>query len=246
MNKKLNLVVFIALMGTSALALASKLIFNNILTDAFSYLLEIGVMLVFSFQFSKFLIHIFERGDFIENLRNPLKSNLYSAVPISSALISLMLTNIGLPYFNQYDSILAILFWLISLVLSLMFIVLVPINLKFRSKVEHVTGTWFLPPVGLFVLITAGSSLALKVSYLSTFMVLLNLLLFGPAFVLYFLTLTLLYFRSKFVELAQEVITPTFNIVLAPVGVSILAVITTSKLLLKYNFFGARHNVFCY
>ena len=66
---------------------------------------------------------------------------------------------------------------------------------------------------------------------------LINLFLLGPAFVLYFLTLTLVYFRSKFYELSQEKIAPTFNIVLAPVAVSILAMITTSKLLMEYDVF---------
>ena len=236
-KEKLSLVIFIALMGTSTLALTSNLIFNNFLTDAFSYILELSIIIVFLFYFSKFVVHIFKKKDFVENLRDPLKSNLYSSIPIAAALISLMLTNIGLPYLNQHTGSLSIFFWLLSLIFSLIFVVLVPINLKFKSKVEHVSGTWFLPPVGLFVLITAGSTLTLKTGFLPRYMFLINLLLFGPAFVLYFLTLTLVYFRSKFYELSQEKIAPTFNIVLAPVAVSILAMISTSKLLLKYDLF---------
>ncbi len=226
-------------MGTSALALSSKIIFNNnVLANMFSYLLEISVIFMFLLYFLKFIIHIFEKKDLVENLKNPIKSNLYSAIPIAAALISLMLVNIGLPYLNEYAIIVSIFFWSISLLFSLIFVVLVPINLKFRSKVEQVSGTWLLPPVGLFVLITAGSTLALRADFISTPILIINLFLFGPAFILYLLTLTLVYFRSKFYELSQEKVTPTFNIVLAPVAVSILAIITTSKALLKYDVLG--------
>jgi len=58
----------------------------------------------------------------------------------------------------------------------------------------------------------------------------------GPAFVLYFLTLTLIYFKSKFYDLHPLKLAPTFNIVLAPVAVSIMALLSVSQLLLKYNF----------
>jgi len=209
-NTTFNLIIFIALMGSSTVALASKTIFNNILTNTFSYLLEVFIIIIFLFYFLKFIAHILRKKDFIKNLKNPLKSNLYSSIPISSALISLMIVTIGLPLFEEYATIVSIVFWLISLLFSIIFVILVPINLKFRSKVEHVSGTWFLPPVGLFVLITAGSTLTLKTHFLSTYIVLINLFLLGPAFVLYFLTLTLVYFRSKFYELSKEETAPCF------------------------------------
>jgi len=44
-KEKLSLVIFIALMGTSTLALTSNLIFNNFLTDAFSYILELSIII---------------------------------------------------------------------------------------------------------------------------------------------------------------------------------------------------------
>jgi len=237
-EKKLNLIIFIALMGTSALALVTQMIFNNIYAQIFSYILEIGVIFIFLFYLMVFLNHLIKRKNFWENLKNPLKSNLYSAVPITAALISIMLIKIGIPYGSKFEISISIIFWLLSLFFSLLFIILVPINLKFRSAPEQVTGVWFLPPVGIFVLISAGSILALQFSSLAYTVFFLNLFLLGPAFVLYFLTLNLVYFRSKFHEPDQVKMVPTFNIVLAPVGVSILAMLTTSKLLVKYNFLG--------
>jgi len=233
-----DLVNFIALMGTSALALATKIIFGNTFLSEFSVLLELGVIFIFILYFTKFLIHLLKRDAFLNNIKNPLKSNLYSAISISSALISIMLVSIGIPFLHRYDIVASAIFWCISLIFSLIFVVIVPINLKFRSKIEHITGSWFLPPVGLFVLITSGSLLALKIPYLKNIMIIINLLLFGPAFILYFLTLTLLYYKSKVQEDIQEQIIPTFHIILAPVGVSILATISTSKLLLSNDFLG--------
>lgn len=237
-GKALNLPVFIALMGTSALALTTKMIFDSPITDAFSYLLEISVMVIFIVHFLRFITHLIERGDFLDNLKNPQKSNLYSAIPIASALISIMLVRIGLPFIGQHDTILSSAFWFVSLLFSLLFIVVVPINLKFRSAPEHVMGTWFLPPVGLFVLVSAGSTLGMAWPQLSGTISLINLMMLGPAFILYILTLNLLYLRSKFYDFGEAKAIPTFNIVLAPVGVSILAMLTTSSLLLENNLLG--------
>ncbi len=230
-DKGINLVAFVALMGTSALALASKQIVGGALGNAFAYLLELSVILVFLVHFAKFILHIAAWGEFVKGLHNPTKANLYSAMPIASALISIMATAIGIPGCRQCDFAISAAFWAVSLVFSLAFVVIIPVNLKFRSKVEQVLGTWFLPPVGLFVLVTAGSLLASRFGLMPTGIGLLNLLLLGPAFVLYGLTLALVYFRSKFFLIENAAVVPTFNIVLAPVGVSILAVLSTSRLL---------------
>ncbi len=230
-KKSLNLIVFIALMGTSALALASQLLFSAKIFHWLAFLLEVSVIIIFLYYFILLLEHIYNWNNFIDNIKNPAKTNLYSAMPIASALITLMLVNIGLPLFSVYSLKLAILFWLISLFFSLFFVVIIPINLKFRSQIQHIAGTWFLPPVGLFVLITAGSVLALKVSSLQNFIKIFNLFLLGPAFILYFLTLNLIYYKSKIQQDIENKMIPTFHIVLAPVAVSILALLSLSQLL---------------
>ncbi|HHE76616.1 MAG TPA: hypothetical protein ENL27_01375 [Candidatus Parcubacteria bacterium] len=234
---QLNLITFIALMGTSALSLATYLLFPFIPAKVFSYILEISILLIFSFYLLKFFKHICEGDIFISNLKNPMVANLYSAIAIASALITIMLSLIGLPGLHRYDVPLALAFWIISFVLSIFFLVVIPINLKFRSKTEHVFGTWFLPPVGIFVLITAGANLALKSSSLLKFINLVNMFLLGPAFILYFLTLTLVYFRSKFYDVEEQKMTPTFNIVLAPVAVSVLAMISLTKTFNRLDLF---------
>lgn len=233
--KKLNLFLFISLMGSSTLALASKLFFSNLYFAVFSYILELGIIIFFVYYFILFLISLFHWKEMSESLKNPKIANLYSAIPISAALISQMLIKIGIPFFN-YDIPASFIFWLISAFFSLFFVVVVPINLKFRSKIKDIFGAWFIPPVGLFVLISAGSALGMAWPILKTFMSFFNLLILGPAFVLYFLTLSLLYLRTKIEEIPPKEIAPTFNIVLAPVAVSILAVLSSSKLL--GNFYG--------
>ena len=121
MNKNLNLINFIALMSSSALALGTKLIFHYPLTELVAYLIELIVIILFLFYLLKFALHLAAREDFVSNLTNPAKANLYSALPISAALISLMLIKIGLPFISQYDLFLASFFWLISFVFSLPF-----------------------------------------------------------------------------------------------------------------------------
>jgi len=229
------LAVFVALMGTSAVALATKSIFNNFLADVFVYGLEIIIISVFLYHLAKFLIHLKGWNNLSNNLKSPLKSGMYSAMPIASALISILFINVGLPYLDGYNALMGTLFWAISLIFSAIFIVAVPISIKFRMKPEDVTGTWFIPPVGLFVLINAGAVLSLKTSFMPHAMTMLNLLIMGPAFMLYLLTLSLVYYRSKFHPLSASKIAPTFTIVLAPVGVSILAMLSTAKLMLEYD-----------
>ncbi len=243
-KEKINLVPFIAMMGSATLALASKSILGGAIGTTFAYIIEISIIALFSWKFGVFIWHIARRwGRVWEDLKTPLRANLYPTISISAALICLMLVKIGLPYLGEYSIPLASVFWGISLVLSLIFVIVIPINIKFRSRVEEVIGTWFIPPVGLFVLVSAGSALATRVEHWAGDLLVLNLLILGPAFVLYFLTLSLLYFRTKFHEPPAAKLTPTFNIVLAPVGVSILAMLLTAQLLKPLQVYGL-HEVF--
>jgi len=237
--KPVNPMIFIALMGTSALALASGLIFDNPVMTTFSVVLELSVIGIFAWFFGAFLLQIVtQRARLVEELKHPIRANMYPGIAIASSLIVLMLLKIGIPYLGAYNRVLAVAFWVISIIFSVVFVVMIPINLKFRAKLNHVVGTWFIPPVGLFVLVSAGAVLGAQVSSLAYALSFLNLVLLGPAFVLYFLTLAMLYFRTVFHEMPQHSMTPTFNIVLAPVGVSIMAMLLTSKLLLSHDFFG--------
>ena len=79
--KQLNLFVFIALMGTSTVALSSKLFFRNIVTDVFAYVLEISILLIFSYYFIVFLKNALSSKSFLHELKNPKTANLYSSIP---------------------------------------------------------------------------------------------------------------------------------------------------------------------
>jgi len=238
-SKPLNPAIFVALMGTSALAISTELIFDNVASHTFATLLELSVISIFIYFFALFLFQLLtSHTGLIEELIHPLKSNMYPGIPIAAALIAIMLAKIGLPYLHQGDSILASAFWAISLFFAVVFVVVIPINIKFRSKLDHVVGTWFIPPVGLFVLASAGAVLGIRLPSLAYTISFINLVLLGPAFVLYFLTLSMLYFRTVFHKMPDHPLTPTFNIVLAPVGVSIMAVLLTSKLMQSADFFG--------
>ena len=237
-KKEINIMLFVALMGTSALALAFALLFPVPYAKYFAYLLEISVILIFNINFLGLLLKFLtDYGSIKKQLKTPLKANVFPAVSIASSLIAIMLIKIGLPVAVNVDY-LALFFWSLSLILSVFFIIVIPVNIKFRSTLNDVAGTWFIPPVGLFVLISAGSLVALKLSWLMPAIAFINFLLMGPAFVIYFLTLSIIYFKSKFDAVPAPNVLPTFTIVLAPVGVSIMAMLLTSKMLRVNDFMG--------
>lgn len=237
MNKNhVNLFDFVGVMSTAVLIIASKMIFGqNSIVSFLLQILTILLILFFIFKFIQFVINLFDKK-FLENNWDVSKINLFSAIAISSALISILFNIVPLDKIWDMNLYLSLCFWSIGLILWIIFILLIPVNLKFKSKIENVNWSWFIPPVGLFVIIMAWSILALNFEYINQYMAIINLMLFGPAFMIYLLTLSLIYYRSKFVELWNSWIIPSFHIVLAPVAVSILAILNTSSMITKYGF----------
>ncbi len=235
-KKPLNVFVFLWIMSTAILAISSKMIFWNIVVTKILYIIQVLLLLLFMLKLIHFLSNIFDIKNFIKNIKSLEKTNLYSAIAISSALISILFSINPISYLWDYNLYISITLWIIWILLWIIFVLVIPINLKFYSKIENVNWSWFIPPVWIFVIIISGSILWLKLWDFWNTMSLINLMLLGPAFVLYLLTLALVYFRSKFVWLNKSNIAPTFNIVLAPVAVSIIAMISTANLLNVNNF----------
>ena len=238
--KEFSPIWFVSIMGTSALALGTNIYMGNLLIfKGFARFLLIISFLFFLYFLSILIVRLFKYPQKVFNEFNfALSANLYAAIPIASSLIVMMLITIGLPFLNKSFLIeVEYILWLFSLILAILFVVIVPINLKFKSKIDDVLGVWFLPPVGLFVLDSAGSLLATQIPSLMEIIAFINIILLGPAFVLYFLTLTLVYFRSKFTKMPPSQFAPTFFIVLAPVGVSIIAILSLNKIIQIDNIF---------
>lgn len=235
-RKYVNLFDFIGIMSTATVIIASKMLFwSNWIISIFINILIILLILFFIFKFIHFIVSLFNKKFLLENW-NISKINLFSAIAISSALISILFNISSFIELSNYYIYISLWFWLLSLVLWIIFILLIPINLKFKSKIENVNWSWFIPPVGLFVIIMAGSILAINFGPINQYMSIINLMLLWPAFMIYLLTLSLVYYRSKFIELWNTWILPSFHIVLAPVAVSILAISNTSKMFIKYWF----------
>jgi hypothetical protein len=86
----------------------------------------------------------------------------YSAISIAAAICATGLLRIPLPYISSAGAArLAPVFWWIALAVGLFFILFTTFQVKTGSHAEprRALGFWFLPPVGLFVLIFAGNLL---------------------------------------------------------------------------------------
>lgn len=254
MNKKpLNIFVFLWIMSTAILIIWWNMIFSNVLIKNILSVVQMILLLLFLAKFLQFILWTLKIKEFIKNIKSLEKTNLYSAIAISSALISILFSTNLVTYLWAFNLYIATILRILWLILWVIFVLVIPINLKFYSKIENVNWSWFIPPVWMFVIIISGSILWLKLWDFWNTMSLINLMLLGPAFILYLLTLGLVYFRSKFVWLNKSNIAPTFNIVLAPVAVSIIAMISTANLLNINNFleisgffFWYHKNIFTY
>jgi tellurite resistance protein TehA-like permease len=96
-------------------------------------------------------------------------------------------------------------------------------------------GFWFLPPVGLFVLVFAGNFLAMRMENIHYANVLLvfNVVVLGVAILLTAMVYTFFMQRSFFYNFPRKDVAPSFMIGVAPLGVSIIAINTILPLIAK-------------
>jgi C4-dicarboxylate transporter/malic acid transport protein len=236
---------FMSIMSTGAVGILTEIIANtlnwkflNYVASGFIYLAILLLILITIF----FKLRIFKfPNEFIKDLKHPIAANFFAGINISLAVLTTGILNVLLV--NNHISkhlglLLAEFFYICAVFIGLLLLVLVPVMLIISSNVDtkHAIGIWFLPPVGMFVVIFAGNFLALHNVFVN-FIVHFNFLLFGPAFVLYFLILNLIYYRLKFHPLPAPEVAPSFVIGLAPVGVSIIALQTYDLLLKKLGTF---------
>ena len=162
----------------------------------------------------------------------------YSAISIAAAICATGLLRIPLPYISSAGAArLAPVFWWIALAVGLFFILFTTFQVKTGSHAEprRALGFWFLPPVGLFVLIFAGNFLALKMSDPERVreIFFLNTFLLGVAAGLTVIIYTIFIFRGLFYNFPRRDVAPSFIIGVAPIGVSIIALNTYLPLLKK-------------
>lgn len=230
-------------MATWAVSILTMIVwwkFNLVFLKYIAWVLGFLSILLFILFIILFSIRIFKFPKEVKkDLQHPIVSNFFAWIFISAAVIVSVIWNVLNPlWWCLFPEFSSKVFYLIALILGTIIPILVPFILTISEKVElkHAIWIWFLPPVGIFVLIFAWNFMVLH-NIWSNFIPYINILYFGIAFTLYFLVLNLIYSRFKFHTLPQPEVAPSFVIWLAPIWVSIIALNTFVKVIEKHNIF---------
>ncbi len=173
----------------------------------------------------------------LKDLRHPIAANFFAGIFISLAVVVSWILNVLLPLWWCLGNVwVAKFFYILALIVGLTVPVIVPFMLTISENVDtkHAVGIWYLPPVGIFVLVFAWNFLALHWVW-TKFIGYLNIFLMWVAFMLYFLVSALIYYRLKFHPLPAPEVAPSFVIWLAPVWVSVIAINTYWQLINKFH-----------
>ncbi len=234
---------FMSVMSTGAVGIFTQIIAKHFDSPFLKGLANLFVLLAFVFLILVsvfFTLRIFKFFDSVlKDLQHPIAANFFAGINISLAVLATAVLNVLIPngvVSQSFGLLLAKWLYILALIIGLFLLVLVPVMLIISKKVEtkHAIGIWFLPPVGMFVVAFAGNFLAIH-NVMRDFIIHFNMFLFGPALILYFLILNLIYYRLKFHPLPAPEVAPSFVIGLAPVGVSVIAFFSYVKLLKVSN-----------
>ena len=225
---------FIAIMGTGAVANILQLLAGKpegLLHSAAVILLSIsllGLPIALILLASRFWI---DRTMLMKELEHSSLVQFYSAIFISAAICVTGLVKIPLPWVTPTSVILlAKSLWIFSLTMGILAAVLTPWRIITMShgEIRRILGFWFLPPVGLFVIVFSGNFLALKTGNMQWIesIALINALIMGAALFLSLMIFTFFLLRALTYPFPGNDVLPSFTIGLAPVGVSIIAMLS--------------------
>jgi len=232
---------FIFIMGTGALAnicqlLAGKPIGILHSLAVFFLMTTLAVFPVASF----FVILRFFIGldCILKEWRHSSLIQFYSTISIAAAICTTGLLNIPISFISQNIAYsLAVVFWWIACLVGIFFIFFTPYKIITGNHAEprRALGFWFLPPVGLFVLVFAGNFLAMHMNNMVHLRALLffNSIILGVAIAFTVIIYTIFMFRGLFYNFPRKDVAPSFMIGVAPVGVSIIAINTILPVIKK-------------
>ncbi|HQF37523.1 MAG TPA: hypothetical protein PK322_00230 [Opitutaceae bacterium] len=226
---------FIALMGTGALANILQVLAGGPSGGLHGAAVALLGLALAGFPVALALLGArwwIDRGLLLKEWAHSSLVQFYAAVFIAAAILVAGLVKIPLPALGAPDwpVALAKILWGFALVGSVATAVLVPwriITLD-HGEPRRLLGFWFLPPVGLFVVAFAGNFLALRLAdpaWLRA-MLAINTVLIGGAAVQAAILFALVLFRGLAYPFPAADVVPSFTIGLAPVGVSIIAVLS--------------------
>ncbi|MFP4157855.1 MAG: hypothetical protein ACLFU4_09590 [Opitutales bacterium] len=226
---------FIAIMGTGAVANILQLMDRG--ADGYLHGLAVALLTasVLAFPLALALLCgrlLIDRQMLRRELEHSSLVQFYSAIFIAAAVCATGLVKIPLAFVSPGTVMgTAKVFWFISLGLGLVLAVFTPwriITLN-HGEIRRILGFWFLPPVGLFVVVFAGNFLALKTGdrVWIEHVAVLNAFLMGAALFLSLMLFTMFLLRGLTFPFPPSMdVVPSFTIGLAPVGVSIIALLS--------------------
>jgi len=232
---------FIFVMGTGALANVYQLLSSgrsetlHILAEVFLTL----AIIVFAVSAIFMIIRCFVGWECIlKEWRHASLIQFYSAISIAAAVCTTGLLNVPLFYLSKLGAErLAAVFWWIALIDGVFFVFFGPFKVTSGNHAQPRRGLafWFLPPVGLFVLVFAGNFSAMHMTSDTQVrtMLTLNTLILGVAIPLTVIFYTIVLFRSLFYNFPRRDVAPSFMIGVAPVAVCIIAINTLIPVLKK-------------
>lgn len=172
-----------------------------------------------------------DRSTLYRELAHSSLIQFYSAMFIAAAICATGLIKIPLPWLpGAVAQNLAEALWIFAVVTGIAKAVFTPWRIITLNHAEpkRVLGFWFLPPVGLFVIVFAGNFLVMSPGNENWLQIVftLNLLLLGAALFQTLILFTLFLFRALTYPFPGADVLPSFAIGLAPVGVSIIALLS--------------------
>ncbi|MGC9452571.1 MAG: hypothetical protein ACP5I4_14125, partial [Oceanipulchritudo sp.] len=225
---------FIAIMATGAVANILQILDagrGGIHHQAAVVLLGIAVLAfgpVLALILTRF---VNDRRTLYRELAHSSLIQFYSAMFIAAAICTTGLIKIPLPWVSEaLVQRLAEALWTFAVVTGAAKAVFTPWRIITLDHAEpkRVLGFWFLPPVGLFVIVFAGNFLVLSPGYESWLPAVfaINLVLLGAALFQTMVLFTMFLFRALTYPFPGADVLPSFAIGLAPVGVSIIALLS--------------------
>lgn len=180
-----------------------------------------------------------DREMVIKELEHSSLVQFYSGIFIAAAVCATGLIKIPQEVIAAETTLaLAKLYWGLALIFGIGLVLFTPwrIITMNHAEIRRILGFWFLPPVGLFVLVFAGNFIALRdgSELWINHMAVLNSVLMGVALFLGLMMFTMFLLRSLALPFPATMdVIPSFMIGVAPVGVSIIALLSYVALIGK-------------
>lgn len=213
--EKINISIFGIILGTGGVALASQS-FVPLLMEILAYVVAVLFIVFTAFFVLKVVKY---PGTVKAELRNPVPGNFYALQPISAIIVSILFRQV-LPSSLDIGLLAYGSFLILSLAVYLPYHFFANMNIEFAQ----LHGGWFITPVAT-ILVTDAALLY----PVNEFNLAIASVYFGIGVILFFLVLSVLFFRLLSHSLPPSELAPTNFIILAPIGILIADLLQLSN-----------------